>query len=209
MALGNTEPVYYRPKTQSMYFFLFYRHINSQMGMPLSDIPQEYIDVAGEYAPMFYMTCKNNVPDTDLQGQYDYWFATCTSIFSHNGDEDFYRNLPDYTIGKYLMVEYDVSPIFDTETLAEDEVDTDPILKDQSDNEIDLLINKLVEAGCEWGDWSNVNNTWFDYDIEIMTDSVDVSPYPPDDEFISDYVSDELEYNGDFYVDESGGTDGN
>lgn len=209
MALGNTEPVYYRPKTQSRYFFLFHRHINSQLGINLEDIPQEYRDIAGEYAPMFWVTSKNNVPDEDLQGQYDYWYATCTSTFKHNGDDEFYKNLPYFSIGRYLMVEYDVSPIFNIEELNEDELDTDPVLIDQSENEIDELFEKMIALGCEWGDWSNLNNTWLDYGIDIINEDVDVSEYPPDEEFMSDYTSDELDYIGDFYVDKSGGTDGN
>lgn len=209
MALGNTEPVYVRPKTQSMYFFLFYRHINSQLGINLEDIPQEYRDIAGEYSPMFWVTSKNNVPDEDLQGQYDYWYACCTSTFQHGGDDDFYQNLPYFSIGRYLMVEYDVENIFDVEELGEDEVDSDPILNNQSENEIDELFNKMIELGCEWGDWSNVNNTWLDYDIEIITEDTDISEYPADEEFQSDYESEPLEYIGDFYEDESGGTNGN
>ena len=40
------------------------------------------------------------------------------------------------------MVEYDVSPIFDIEELSEDEVDADPVLIDQSENEIDELFEE-------------------------------------------------------------------
>lgn len=208
MALGNTEPVYVRPKTQSMYFFLFYRHINSQLGINLEDIPKEYRDIAGEYAPMFWVTSKNNVPEEDLQGQFDYWYACCTSTFEHGGDDEFYQNLPYFSIGRYLMVEYDVSNIFDVEELAEDELDTDAILNNQDENEIDELFNKMIELGCEWGDWSNINNTWVDYGIENINPDVGISEYPEDENFKSNYESDPLEDVGDFLEDESGGTNG-